>query len=364
MNKQLSIIYTFVISLLLITSCTKASQQDLNIEKDNVEIATEGQTDIKILSGSGQYSVESNNTGVNTIISGDLIVIEGKTNGEYTLTIKDIKTQQTKQINVSVVAPYAEIHTLLPKGSAMEFLAIPYNQDAWVDINGNEKKDADEEIKNNRLPKKFTLDQTKFKIYGNIKELYFIPQEISYIDVSKLPALVSLQCEGNKALSSIDISSNMKLKSAYLAGNGLISLLLPRRDNNVLENITCPQNQIEALDPSHCPNLYWLECNKNQLTTLDLSKNTELMTLFVQYNNLTSLDVSNCFSTIEITKTDETNGETYKEQVGLKMFFSYKNNLKCIKISEKQKERIERDKYIENGLWKKDDATVLSTEGC
>lgn len=102
--------------------------------------------------------------------------------------------------------------------------------------------------------------------------------------------LTQLQCDTNE-LTSIDISSNTKLKSFSCNRNILKSLNL--KENTALEYLQCQGNEIESLDVSNNVNLVMLWCSVNKLTSLDLSKNTNLRSFECYSNPIAYIDFTN-----------------------------------------------------------------------
>jgi Leucine-rich repeat (LRR) protein len=88
------------------------------------------------------------------------------------------------------------------------------------------------------------------------------------------------------------VVNNPQVKEIYCDDNQLTILELGRLPN--LEKLYCYNNQLKSLNVLKCSNLESLLCNNNQLTTLDISKCPNLGYLACQYNLLTTLDVSMC----------------------------------------------------------------------
>lgn len=60
----------------------------------------------------------------------------------------------------------------------------------------------------------------------------------------------------------------------------------------ILDSLHCKGNNIEELDLSHCPLLYYLDCESNKLIKLDLSSNAMLWIVYCQQNSIGSLELS------------------------------------------------------------------------
>jgi Leucine-rich repeat (LRR) protein len=134
--------------------------------------------------------------------------------------------------------------------------------------------------------------------------------EISSLDLSRAPALTSLNCSDNQ-LKTLDLSKNTTLVTLRCYNNQLQTLNVSA--NTTLSTFSCSENKLTSLDVSkntkldlfHCKNnqmqtldvskntkLTYFDCNNNQLKTLDVNKNTALTTLLCNNNQLTALDVS------------------------------------------------------------------------
>ncbi len=128
--------------------------------------------------------------------------------------------------------------------------------------------------------------------------------------IQDFTALEYLDCS-NGALTTLDLSKNLKLKTLYFRYNKLTSLDLSKNTNltylsgsdNLLTTIDLSQNtalttvylynnKLTAFDASKNTALATLSVYSNQLTSLEFSKNTALKTLDVSSNLLTSIDVS------------------------------------------------------------------------
>ncbi len=75
-----------------------------------------------------------------------------------------------------------------------------------------------------------------------------------------------------------------------------------------LEELSCENNQIAALDLSKLTKLKTLRCQNNQLTELDLSQNSALATLLCNKNNISTLDVRGNKDLTALFCGNQTNG--------------------------------------------------------
>lgn len=131
---------------------------------------------------------------------------------------------------------------------------------------------------------------------AKVKELeldpYGLPygKKISSLEgIKYFTSLETLSCYDNQ-LSTLDVSSNHKLKNLYCHRNRLSKLVLSK--NSELETLSCYGNHLSALDVSSSPELKNLDCRENNLSELDVSQNTELVSLDCSHNKLSALDVS------------------------------------------------------------------------
>ena len=111
------------------------------------------------------------------------------------------------------------------------------------------------------------------------------------LELSKNPKLKDLDCSYN-GLTELDVSVLPDLEKLVCDGNELVSLDLSR--NPRLKELECPNNKLPELDVSALPDLEKLKCKWNAITSLDLSQTTKLVELDCSNNKLTSLDISRC----------------------------------------------------------------------
>lgn len=111
------------------------------------------------------------------------------------------------------------------------------------------------------------------------------------LDLSKNSKLKDLDCSYN-GLTRLDVSVLPDLEKLVCDGNELISLDLSR--NPRLKELECSNNKLPELDVSALSDLEKLKCKWNAITSLDLSQTTKLVELDCSNNKLTSLDISCC----------------------------------------------------------------------
>ena len=111
------------------------------------------------------------------------------------------------------------------------------------------------------------------------------------LDLSKNSKLKDLDCSYN-GLTRLDVSVLPDLEKLVCDGNELVSLDLSR--NPRLKELECSNNKLPELDVSVLSDLEKLKCKWNAITSLDLSQTTKLVELDCSNNKLTSLDISRC----------------------------------------------------------------------
>ena len=136
-----------------------------------------------------------------------------------------------------------------------------------------------------------------------------------------------LDCSGNP-LNALDITQNTLLRELYCSFCSITSLNLPQRANSVLEildcsnnfltnivninqqrfleNLTCNDNNLVAIDFSELINLTDLNCQINNLSALILNENYFLESVICSYNDLNYFNIQNNNNT-NITYFDATN---------------------------------------------------------
>ena len=111
------------------------------------------------------------------------------------------------------------------------------------------------------------------------------------LDLSKNSKLKDLDCSYN-GLTRLDVSVLPDLEKLVCDGNELVSLDLSR--NPRLKALECSNNKLPEMDVSVLSDLEKLKCKWNAITSLDLSQTTKLVELDCSNNKLTSLDISRC----------------------------------------------------------------------
>ena len=125
--------------------------------------------------------------------------------------------------------------------------------------------------------------------------------QLEKIDISQNTILETLDCSGNR-ITNIDVSKNLNLKELRCSNQDHptkdINLYLEKLDvsrNLKLEVLDCHGNMyMKNLDVSNNPELRELSCTWLQITSLDLSNNPKLERLMTHETMIETLDVRNC----------------------------------------------------------------------
>ena len=110
--------------------------------------------------------------------------------------------------------------------------------------------------------------------------------------------LEELSCSNNN-LTAIDLNSNTKLKILNCGKNGLTSLDL--KNNKNLEEVDCTNNKLENLDISNNTLLKKLYAINNKLTGINLNNNSMLEELYVDVNYISNIDLKDNVNLVKIS---------------------------------------------------------------
>ena len=125
--------------------------------------------------------------------------------------------------------------------------------------------------------------------FGSLKELQCERNQLTSLNLSGLPNLVTLYCADNQ-LTSLNFDGLIGLESLDCGANPLTSLDVSQLTS--LKTLYCYSNQLTSLDVSQLTSLTTLKCYTNQLTTLDVSQLTNLTKLECYDNQLSALDIT------------------------------------------------------------------------
>lgn len=107
-NANLSYHYlNFGKSVRPVVSGSSSTETNLQLSENYVGLISDQDYDVKIISGSGIYTVESSDEEVVSVyLEDNIIYIRGEEEGYATITVTDTKTGETVTIEVSVTVPY------------------------------------------------------------------------------------------------------------------------------------------------------------------------------------------------------------------------------------------------------------------
>ena len=176
-------------------------------------------------------------------------------------------------------------------------------------------------------------------------------------DLTGIEAFTNLEifvCDGNE-LSTLDLSSNKKLKTLQCIDNQLTSLNI--NSNTKLEYLRCDQNKLTELDVSSNSLLKIFSCGYNMISKLDLKNISKLHEFHCSFNQLSNLDVSNTDTLFYLYCNDNQlktlnlkNGHNGK----LNTMHCNNNLLSCIQIDDPENIPYYFD-------WRKDENAILSS---
>ena len=181
----------------------------------------------------------------------------------------------------------------LSQNSALTYLDLDNNDLATIDVSANSNLDT-LDVKNNRLSTINLVNNSKLKFLaaGNRKDITN-RNRIASIQLNNLPDLDYLWVELMPEMTSLDVSSNLKLRIMQIPGLSLSSLNVT--NNTLLEHLSCGNNNLTNLNVTNNENLKLLNIggSGNTIPIIDLTNSVNLET-FAAYNvGLNSLDVIN-----------------------------------------------------------------------
>lgn len=112
MHKFMTHLALMALALIAVTSCsTEKSYDPLEVAKNEVIVNKGDTAEVKILSGSQDYKVQTQDSAIAVaeLRLPNLLILKGVSEGKTTVVILDNKTKQTKQVAVEVVTPYVDL---------------------------------------------------------------------------------------------------------------------------------------------------------------------------------------------------------------------------------------------------------------
>ncbi len=270
---------------------------DLTIEEqEGILIRIDETATYKILSGSGEYEIESNEFVEATLGNDNIITVKGVKEGLAVINIKDKKTDQLQQIYVSIIPKVQQSVVMVTKKSKGDYISVKVDADAkyrnaiWIDLNDNQKKDKGEGFSKYGEFLKFKVDAEKISVYGKVEYLTIPYANLTTIDISGNQTLTTFYCYSS-GLNNLDVTKNPNIKILGCMGNNLTAIDLSNNPN--LEELAINSNKITSLDLSNCTKLKKVTANNNELSAISFTNNKKLESILIHMNKLTSLDVSN-----------------------------------------------------------------------
>lgn len=177
-----------------------------------------------------------------------------------------------------------EYVTITTTQAAGETLTLEIKaDDPWVDLNGNNKKEAGEQLENGQNDV-VLQDLKTLNVYGkNMQTFVAVFASLSEVNTSNAPNLKRLELNNN-SLKELSLSANKHLERVDLSTNKLQRLILPKASPMALLNVA--YNSLEEVDLSDAAFLKQLWCNNNKLSALDVSAFTRLEELYLWENQI------------------------------------------------------------------------------
>ncbi len=286
----------------------KVSHPNLAIDNDAVVLEIGMTSTVNILSGSGSYSVTSNNTTIATAtLSGTVVTITGIAAGNTTVTIKDNATNQTKIVTVKVSHPNLVIdndEVEVEKGmtTTVNILAGSGNYSATssntaiatatlsgtvVTITGIAAGNTTVTIKDN------ATNQTKIvtvKVTSTSIVMITSKSEGSTIDIIvDAPAAdrpgVWIDLNNNGTMDNGEKVTSFGVNVTYTIGAKTVTIY------GKVTGLNCSNNLLTSLNVSNNAELTWLYCNFNQLISLNVGNCTKINTLSFYQNKIKDMGV-------------------------------------------------------------------------
>ncbi len=161
-----------------------------------------------------------------------------------------------------------------------------------VDLSLNKltKIDVSKNVELQRIKCEYNLIETlDFSCNPKLTKVWCYATSLKSIEVANCPLLDLLSCNDCK-IAKLDLSNNKKLTKLSCSGNPLGVLDLSNNTN--LEVLWCAKTEIKTIDLSKLSQLTQILCQQNFLTSIDLSKNPKLTLVWASNNELSEIDFS------------------------------------------------------------------------
>lgn len=180
-----------------------------------------------------------------------------------------VKTREIKRgrtINIANDAFYVILTTDKTPGETIE-LSIQalegYEDDVWIDLNNNKRKDVGEEVTrfgNERV--NYDIQAQSITVYGKITELNCSENNLTAFTTSTFSFLEKIDCSSNQ-LKVLDVSRCNVLKELACNNNGLVSLKIGKI--KALERLDCSYNLLTSLNVRGVNTIEWINSSGNNI---------------------------------------------------------------------------------------------------
>lgn len=126
--------------------------------------------------------------------------------------------------------------------------------------------------------------------HPNLKGLYCSYTKIPSLDLSECTNTETLTLDGNKNLTSLDITRLAKLKRFSCKKSAINKLDLSR--NSALKDLDCSNTKLNTLDVSNNPAIQMLDCSYTDIGELELSNLKELTFLSIAHTDIKGLSLA------------------------------------------------------------------------
>lgn len=181
-----------------------------------------------------------------------------------------------------------------------------------------------------------SLQTLNLKKCSSLKTVSVWSDSLTKLKLKKAKNLESLRV-GGRALTSVDLSTNVQLKTLHLGWEigrtGITSTDLSK--NKKLETLRCHWTELVSLDLSNNPNLTKVDCHKNpNLTKVNVKGCRKLKTLRLENTNLAKLNVKTN-TNLQVLRCKNTNLEklNLKRNVNLRKLLCENTRLTELNLS-------------------------------
>ncbi len=142
------------------------------------------------------------------------------------------------------------------------------------------------------IPNKELVGDLDVSGFTELDMLYCASNNLTSVDASNCPALISLDCSMCETLTSLYVTGSSLIQELTCNMCAIESLDLSGDHAALNFGIDVSDNQLSFLDVSGCPSIPCLECSNNNLTVLDVSLCTDLTQIGCLDNPLKEIKVN------------------------------------------------------------------------